>query len=133
MRGEEVAVTEESEPEARLVLPGAGSTRARVLVERQPVGRRAAGALLVLAVAIALMPVVFFVPPHFLWPLVSLGVGSFAAWRLWRGTYSVVSFEGRCPRCDTELDIPVGTRIRRRHTVDCYGCHRQPALVLEER
>ncbi len=124
-------MSEERSPRAWIILPGSGTSEARIRVERQSTGVRVVGAMLILAVAIALMPVLLLVPPHFLWPPVSLAVGGFLAWRFWRGTYSVVSFEGRCPRCDAALDLAAGARIRRRHTLECYGCHRQPELVVE--
>ena len=118
------------EPAARLVLPGSGTAAARVRVERQSTAVRAVGAVLILAVGIALMPLLFLVPPHFLWPLLSLGAGVFLAWRFWRGAYTVVEFDGQCPRCEAPLELAAGSRIRPRHTLECYGCHRQPELVL---
>ncbi len=127
-----MATTEIGRPDARLVLPGSGTVDASVEVIYQSRATRASRALLTLGVAIAIMPVVFFIPPHFLWPLLSLGIGGYLAWRYWRGEYYVIDFEGHCPRCETPIELSRGTRVRGRQTLECYGCHRHPELVLDD-
>ena len=115
---------------ARLTLPAAGTTEAVVEVEPQPKRQRTMRAMAVLAVSLAAAPVVFFIPPHFLWPLVVLVAGAYFARRVWRGEYVVTSFEGACPRCGEPLVVDPGTRVRGRQRIECYGCHREPELVL---
>jgi hypothetical protein len=127
-----VATTETARPDARLVLPGSGSGRAEIEVVFLSRTTRLWRALLVMGVALLIAPVVFFVPPHFLWPPVALGAGAFLAHRYWTGEYYVLAFEGACPRCGEALEVKPGARIRGRHTLECYGCHRQPELVLED-
>lgn len=127
-----LSTTDIGSPRARLVLPGSGSADATVEVIFQSKATRVSQAVLILAVAILIMPVVFFLPPHFLWPLVSLALGVYLARRFWTGEYYVIGFTGNCPRCSTPLEMARGTRIRGRHVVECFGCHRQPELVLEE-
>ena len=117
---------------ARLVLPASGATEARVRVVHRPQRQRVVRAALVLAVAAVVAPVVFFVPPHVLWPPVVLIAGLVLAWREWRGEYTVESFEGRCPRCGYSLTLDPGSRIRGRQRLECYGCHREPELILGE-
>ncbi len=116
----------------RLVLPAAGTAPAALEVEPQPKRRRTVRAALILAVSIALMPVVFVVPPHFLWPLVALVAGLYFARKVWVGEYVVLSFEGTCPRCGEPLEVEPGTRLRGRERIECFGCHREPELVVGE-
>lgn len=116
---------------ARLVLPGSGSAEASIEVVHQPRTKRLAMALISLGAAVAIMPLLFLVPPHFLWPLLALAVGAYLARRFWVGEYYVVDFDGSCPRCETPLELSRGARIRGRQALECYGCHRRPELVLE--
>ena len=117
---------------ARLVLPAAGSTEARLTVEPRSKGTRTTRAAMILMMTLVLAPVTFLVPPHFLWPLVVLAAGAYFAHREWTGEYIVHAFEGACPRCGEPLEIEPGTRVRGRQGVECYGCHREPELVLDE-
>lgn len=127
-----MATTEIGRPDALLTLPGSGSAEARLEVIYQPRATRLSRALLVLGVALAAMPVVFFLPPHFLWPLLTLGIGLYLARRYWKGEYYVVEFEGDCPRCGTTLELKEGARIGAKQTLECYGCHRQPELTVRD-
>ena len=127
-----MATTEVARPRARLQLPGGGATPATIEVIYQPRATRMSRAILVLSISVLLMPVLFFLPPHFLWPIVSLVVGILLARRYLRGEYYVTSFEGACPRCDTAIEIKSGTRVRARYSVECFGCHRQPELVVDD-
>lgn len=117
---------------ARLVLPASGAAPAVLEVEPQPRARRAARAAAIVVGTVALAPATFLVPPHFLWPLVVLAVGFFFARRHWIGEYVVRSFEGACPRCGEALTVDAGARVRARQPLECYGCHREPELVLAE-
>lgn len=126
-----MATTEVGRLPARVELPGAGTRDARVEVIYQPRATRLTRALLILGVTVVLMPLVFFIPPHFLWPIVVLAAGAYFAYRYWQGEYYVSTFQGKCPRCETDLELKPGSRIRSRQTLECYGCHRQPELVLD--
>lgn len=127
-----MATTELARPDARLELPGAGTTPAAVEVVYQPRATRMSRAIIVLVLSWVLMPVLFFLPPHFVWPLVSFVIGVILARRYWRGEYYVTAFDGVCPRCEAAIVIKPGTRIRARHPLECFGCHRHPELVLDE-
>lgn len=124
-------MTEEAR-RARLTLPAAGSTEARLRVEPRSKRVRRTRAALIMATTLALAPVVFLLPPHFLWPLVVLAAGAYFVRREWTGEYIVHGFEGECPRCGEALEVEPGTRIRGRQRVECYGCHREPELILEK-
>lgn len=117
---------------ARLVLPASGTAPARVELEPGPKGERTMRAVAIMATSLVLMPVVFFVPPHILWPVVVLVAGLWLARREWTGAYIVESFEGQCPRCGEPITLASGTRLRDRQRVECYNCHREPELVLDD-
>lgn len=127
-----MSTTEIGRPNGKLVLPGAGSTEATVEVIYQSHATRVSRALITLAVAIVIAPVLFFLPPHFLWPIVAIAAGGWLAWRYWTGEYYVTHFEGSCPRCETPLELARGTRIRGEQILDCHGCHRHPTLIVND-
>lgn len=127
-----MSTTEIGRPNGKLVLPGADSSHATVEVIYQSYATRVSRAVITLAVAILISPVLFFLPPHFLWPVVAIAVGGWLAWRYWTGEYYVTHFEGICPRCETPLEMARGTRIRGEHTLDCHGCHRHPTLIVND-
>jgi hypothetical protein len=82
--------------------------------------------------AVVVSPLVIVVPPHIIWPLIALGVGIYFARRTWKGEYVVTSFEGKCPRCGEPLELETGTRIQGRELLECFNCHREPELVVED-
>ncbi|MDX1673728.1 MAG: hypothetical protein R3314_02905 [Longimicrobiales bacterium] len=116
----------------RLTLPASGVAEASLEVEPRSRGERRlrAGAILLFTLAVA--PAAFLVPPHFLWPLVVLAAGLYLVRREWAGEYVVRSFEGSCPRCGERLSVEAGARIRARQRLECYGCHREPQLRLDD-
>lgn len=127
-----MSTTDVVRPPARLVLQGSASVPADVEVVYQPRATRLTRAILSLGICWVLMPLVFFIPPHVPWVFAAFAAGIVFFVRSLRGEYHVASFEGACPRCGRGLEIKAGSRIRGRHVLDCYGCHRQPELVLEE-
>jgi hypothetical protein len=126
-----VATTEVGRPAARLTLAGSATVAVTVEVIYQSRATRMSQALLTMGVAVVIAPVLFFLPPHFLWPALALAGGAWLAWRCWKGEYYVIHFEGSCPRCATPLTLKRGARIRGHETLECYGCHRHPELVLD--
>jgi hypothetical protein len=114
------------------VLPGSGTAPAEIEVIYQSRATRLSRALLILGLAVVIAPLLFFIPPHFLWPVVGIAAGAYLARRYWKGHYYVVEFEGSCPRCGAALELEEGQRIGRRHGIECYSCHRQPELVLDD-
>lgn len=127
-----MATTEIGRPRARLELDGSGSTEATVQVMFQSKGTRVSRSLIVLGVTLAILPVLFFIPPRSVWSLVALAVGLYLAWRYWKGGYYVIDFNGPCPHCGTELTLARGTPIRGRHSLECHGCHRHPELIVHD-
>lgn len=124
--------TEVGRPRARLNLPGAGTAPAEVEMVYQARATRMTRAVTTLVASWLILPVVFFIPPHIPWVLLVFAGGLFMAWRFWRGEFYVSRFEGACPKCGTALELKPGARIRQRQTLECYGCHRSPELIVDD-
>lgn len=123
--------TEIGRPRARLHLAGSGTAPAEVEMVYQPRATRMVRAILVLGVSWLILPVVFFIPPHIPWVALAFFGGLLVAWRVWQGEFYVSSFKGACPRCGTALALRAGSRVRRTQTLECYGCHRSPELIVD--
>lgn len=117
-------------PEARLVLPGHAPVPAQVQVRPRPRKQRTVRALALLLGFWALVPLVFFIPPHLPWALGAFAAGIYFALRSLRGEYVVDAFAGNCPRCGQPLAVAPGTLVKVPYTVTCYSCHHEPALQL---
>jgi len=78
-----------------------------------------------------LAPLVGVVPPHAPWVAAALGFGGFFGIRKWRERFTLVSFEGSCPRCGESVRIRAGTPLRATLSVPCEGCHYDAQLTVE--
>ncbi len=116
---------------ARLVLPGSGTSAATADVEHRSRGDRAVRAASLLLGSWVVTPLVFFVPPHVVWPPLVFVAGLVLAWRAWTREYVVNAFEGSCPRCGEPLKLEPGSGVRKGARLECFSCHREPQLVLE--
>ena len=74
-------------------------------------------------------PAVGLVPPHAPWVVAALGVGGFMGTRKWKERYTVLSFQGECPRCGGKLTLKSGTPLRPAMTLPCEGCNHDSRLV----
>jgi len=63
--------------------------------------------------------------------LATVGTGGFMTWRRWKEEYTIVDFEGRCPRCDAALHVKPGTRLRFPHSLSCESCGHEPVLDVD--
>lgn len=117
-------------PPAILRLRGHEPRPAEIAVELRPRQTRIGRSVGVLLGFLLLAPLVFFIPPHIPWVLLALGAGLYFGRREWVGEYVVHSFAGRCPRCDAELSIKSGEKVRFPLELDCYNCHHQPVVEL---
>lgn len=115
---------------ARLMLRGHEPRPAFLDLEYRSPRTRATRALLSLLGLWALAPLVFIVPPHIPWALLAVVSGLYLAYRQWTGEYLVHRFEGRCPRCEADLPLAPGSRIRLPHAMVCYQCHHEPVLEV---
>ena len=57
-------------------------------------------------------------------------IGAWLVYNSWRGKYRVQAFRGSCPRCDEELKVEPGSKIRLPHAMVCYHCHFEPELAV---
>lgn len=80
---------------------------------------------------VLLAPAVALLPPHVPWAVAALGTGFYLARRGWKEEFTVAAFEGSCPRCDAELDLPSGSRLRFPHSLHCAGCRHEPVLKVD--
>jgi hypothetical protein len=119
-------------PPATLKLPGHDPTAARAGVLYRPRSLRLTRAALSLLGFWALIPIVFFIPPHLPWVLIAFALGIYFAYANWTGTYEVRHFEGACPRCGNALEIKPGSKISLPHKMTCYNCHHHPYLKMAE-
>ena len=117
-------------PAARLTLPGHAPVAAAVQLRPRPRKQRTVRALTLLVAFWALVPLVFFIPPHVPWALGAFAAGIYFALRSLRGEYVVEAFAGNCPRCGEPLTIAPGTLVKIPYTVTCYHCHHEPALQV---
>lgn len=114
--------------DAVLRLSGYASTPAKIVALRRARSTRISRAALKLGIALVLLPIVSFIPPHFPWALAVLAIGPYLAWKEWRGDYVVRHFEGQCPNCASEMSIEAGTKLRLPAPLVCYACHQEPEL-----
>lgn len=77
-----------------------------------------------------LSPVVGLVPPHAPWVAGALGFGIFFGLRKWREHFTLVSLEGRCPRCGEPMGVKAGTPMRSDLSVTCDACHHDSQLSV---
>lgn len=113
---------------ARLALRGHAPRAALAELTWRPPRARLTAALLSLLGCWALIPLVFFVPPHLPWALAAFAAGLYFAYRSWTGEYVVHRFEGACPRCGGALTLKPGSRVRLPHPMTCFQCHHMPLL-----
>lgn len=90
-----------------------------------------AGAARTMGIAVVVAPFVAVVPPHAPWLIGALSLGAILARRRWTERFTLVGFEGRCPKCAGEFHIKAG-RLRRPHGLACETCHHQSRLQLPD-
>ena len=116
--------------DARLTLRGHEPRPATLEIEYRAPRTRMTRALLSLLGFWVLAPLVAIVPPHVPWALLAFAAGIYFAFRQWTGEYIVHRFDGACPRCETPLPLPAGSRVRLPHQMVCYRCHHEPLLEV---
>ncbi len=116
---------------ARLTLFGHPSTPLAVSLAPRTRAWRLLGAIRTGAIAAALAPVAFLVPPHAPWALAVLAAGGVLARRRWTERYTILGGTGRCPRCGDRIELPEGRRLKSHHTVPCDSCHHEPRLEVD--
>ncbi|MDX1647300.1 MAG: hypothetical protein R3304_09165 [Longimicrobiales bacterium] len=92
---------------------------------------RVGGAVRTFAVSAVIAPFVAVFPPHAVWLIGALAVGGFLARRRYVERYTLVSVEGKCPKCGTPLSVKSG-RLKRPHPLPCEGCNHEPNLRIPD-
>lgn len=118
-------------PTAWLVLPGHRDAPARLTVERYSrlarFYRTVMYGLMWVGSTVGMFLVTIFDP---FMTCIPLFVGGVMTYRSWRGRYRVMDFHGACPRCQSPLDLKLGSKIGSPHHLVCYQCHHEPDLYL---
>jgi len=73
-------------------------------------------------------PAVGLVPPHAPWVVVALGIGGIMGLRKWKERFTILSFQGTCPKCGGVLSLASGIPLRPVMTVPCHGCNHDSRL-----
>ena len=117
---------------ARLALFGFQPTPVELMVEPRPRWERVVRAFIALFAAGVTAPLLFLIPPHAEWLLLSTAAGIYWFRKNWIAEYVLVGFAGICPKCHQAIAVKEGTTLRFPHGVVCYSCHEHPALELGE-
>lgn len=117
-------------PHALLRLRAHHPAPVRVELEFLSVPRRFALAFGSWALCWGALPFAIWLPPHYPWVAILFLVGIYLPYRFWNGKYRVHHFAGGCPRCGHPLSLDHGSKIDLPHTLTCFHCHFEPALVV---
>lgn len=106
---------------ARLVFMGGQSSEARArVIERSAAWRRSQAIKDLLLLLLA--PIVAFIPPHFPWVLLVVGLAFVRAFNHNREYRTLLSLHGPCPKCETVQDFTELGRMGNPHKVTCSKC-----------
>jgi len=111
---------------------GHSPTSARLVLEPRSRGWRTRKAAVPLFIGLAVAPLVALLPPHAPWALVALATGAILARRKWKERYTIQDARARCPRCDAELPLAEGSRLRIPHPVTCPDCGHEPVVEISQ-
>ena len=115
--------------EGTISLFGFPSTSARIEVLPRSTAWRGLRASAFLGGGLLLAPAVGLVPPHVPWAVAVLGIGGFLGLRKWKERFTILSFQGVCPKCGGALSLNSGTPLRAVMTVPCDGCNHESRLT----
>jgi hypothetical protein len=116
---------------ATLALFGYPDSTAKVNAISRSTAWRAIRASAFLGGGLLLAIILGMVPPHAPWVAMALGAGFYFGHRKWRERWTIVWFEGLCPKCGGQLRIPDGTPLRPVLSVPCDQCHHDSRLTVE--
>ena len=119
---------------ASLEIFGAPPTPVVVTVVPQLLGRRIGRALLAVAISLPLAVAAVFLPlAHFVLVPGLMVTGVVVAARRLREDRRLVRVQGRCPRCQREMDVAPGGRFQSGRTLECPHCLNTLTLVCDGR
>lgn len=116
--------------EARLSLFGFVPTPATLSATRRPRAERVLRAIFAVATAVVVAPIVFLIPPHIEWVVLTVITGLYWTRKNWIAELVVESLNAVCPRCYARVTAKAGTTLRLPHGLVCYSCHEHPVLEL---
>jgi hypothetical protein len=118
-------------PTAWIILAGHRNAPAQLTVERySPIARfyrTVLYGMMWIGSTVAMFLVTIFDP---FMTCIPLFVGAVMTHRSWRGRFRVMEFHGACPRCQSPLELKLGSKIGSPHHLVCYNCHHEPDLYL---
>jgi len=117
--------------EGTISLFGFPSTPAHLDVRSRSKSWRVSWCSVFMGGGVLLAPVVGLVPPHAPWMMGALGIGGFLGLRKWRERFTVLAFQGFCPKCGGPLSLPSGTPLRPVMTLPCSGCNHDSRLMVD--
>ncbi len=115
--------------EGTISLFGFPSTSGRIEVLPRSTAWRGLRASAFFGGGLLLAPAVGLVPPHAPWVVAVLGIGGFLGLRKWKERFTILSFQGVCPKCGGALSLNPGTPLRPVMTVPCDGCNHESRLT----
>ena len=115
-----------------MTLFGHSPTSARLVLEPRSRGWRTRKAAVPLLIGLAVAPLVALLPPHAPWALVALATGAILARRKWKERYTIRHARVQCPRCDADLPLAEGSRLRIPHPVTCPDCGHEPVVEVSQ-
>lgn len=116
--------------DARLELFGFAPTPARAEVLERSTSWRATRGLLAAGIGVGAAPAVFFLPLHFPWPVLSVGIGFYIARSRWKEQSTLLSVSGSCPACGAGVRLEKPMRLKVPHVLHCGGCGRPLTMHL---
>ena len=114
---------------AQLVAFGTEPADARVVALERSTAWRAGGTAARLGATAVITPLVALLPPHAPWVAGALIGGVLLARRRWTERWTLMEFEGTCPKCEASIALKPGTRLLSPQPVTCESCHQ--SMMLE--
>lgn len=116
---------------ASITLFGFDTAPATVRIEPRSLMWRSRRALFAFVAGLVIAPLVALFPPHALWALGALGLGTLTAQRRWIEYHSLLAVDGSCPNCRNRITLRKVGRLRHPHPLACDSCHYELALEVK--
>lgn len=116
---------------AQITLFGFTPTPARAIVVDRTRGWRISHTLIALLVAWGAIPIVVWLPPHIPWVLGAFGIGVYLAWKYMTQHHTLLSLEGKCPKCGAAQAIAKPLSLRTPQKLACADCHHDIFLEVD--
>jgi len=114
---------------ARVTLFGHDGVDATVEVIPRSTGWRLLRTARMLGAFLVIVPLVGVIPPHAPWIAGAVTIAAILARRRWTERFTIADFQAPCPRCDHDLKLRPGTRLRFPHPIPCDECGHEPIMT----